>query len=309
MGLAMLVSCLPAPILSHRKPMYPHLPLDLAEALAQLEAVLGNTRSSLEEDLVVGPGRGSKGDGIHQSSHRRRIRREGLRRLDECVHVRRIPRTRHGCLGTTTAKKMRIDLMTLLRENCRQQHLVHHCGHDRTFAKSRHGWRKTPRRVQERELLLQRPRRQLAESDLRLGETCRSSRTTGSEIQGREDQGRRGILRLGRKLHADTGQLRLSCTPLPPIQSWWSLVSALVSFLGGGTRELTKFVSDAAASARRTSRRRRIPVPASPRHRRAGIVVLFRVVSYGSAMEVRALPTRLLSRYQRVRLCRCCEPP
>ena len=56
----------------------------------------------------------------------------------------------------------------------------------------------------------------------RRSETCQSSRTTGSGRQGREDQGRRGILRLGRELHAGPGQLRCrnACVSSnPPVPS------------------------------------------------------------------------------------------
>ena len=76
-------------------------------------------------------------------------------------------------------------------------------------------------------------------------------------------------------------------------------------------KEFTKFVSDviATASARHTSRQVRISMPparaivravTATKHE-AGFSPFCRVVSYGSAMEVWTLPTRLPSHYQRAR--------
>ena len=107
-------------------------PLDPVEVLAELVSVLDRFRSgrSLKEMFGANPGTAPTeaqyievliGSGSGEG---------GLQRLGRLAHVQRSPRTRHEC----HEKKVRKDLMTLLREYCvRQQHLHHHCGHLRTL--------------------------------------------------------------------------------------------------------------------------------------------------------------------------------
>ena len=118
----------------------PHLPLNFAELLAKLEAVLDKPRSSrsLEEEFEVDPGvaatkmeytKAPIGGGSRGG--------EGLQRLGNHAHVQRTLRTREECLGIITAtheKRVRKDLLALLRERwSRQPPLLQHCGHFRTL--------------------------------------------------------------------------------------------------------------------------------------------------------------------------------
>ena len=133
---------------------------------------------------------------------------------------------------------------------------------------------------QEREALRRRPRRPLAEADSCRCETFRSSRTAGTAKQGRKRQ----RLRPGRDLHdAEPAQLPGRARRFPPNQSGWPMFFAWISSFSREI-EFTKCISEkiATARARHTSRRRQIPMLASPRHRarcnrheaRAGIVAL-----------------------------------
>ena len=109
----------------------------------------------------------------------------------------------------------------------------------------------------------------------------------------------------GRDLH-DVGPAhpRDRARRLPPNPSGWPLFFALISSLSSET-EFTNFVSEKIATvrARHTTKRRRIPMPASPRHRarcdchetRAGIVALLscclvRLSNRGWALHSSELP-------------------
>ena len=89
---------------------------------------------------------------------------------------------------------------------------------------------------------------------------------------------------------------------LPANSEWVAFFFSLHRLFFQGT-EITKFVNEkiAAVHACHTSRRRRIPMPASPRNRarcdrhEARLSPLYRVVSYCSAMEVSALLLRSTS--------------
>ena len=108
-------------------------------------------------------------------------------------------------------------------------------------------------------------------------------------------------LRLGRDLH-DAGRARLRdrARQFPRHQSGWPVFFAVMSSFSRETY-FTKFVSDEIATtrSRRTSRRRPVPMPASPLRRarcnrhEPGLSPSYRVLSYGSDMEVWAFLARL----------------
>ena len=129
-----------------------------------------------------------------------------------------------------------------------------------------------------------RRRRRSAKADSCCGEADPSNQLAGSEGQERSGQRRQGKLGPGRDLrNAGPARTRDHGRRFPPNQSGWPMFLALMSSFSRET-EFTKFVSDETATvrSRHTSKRRRIPMPASPRRRarrnrheaRAGIVAL-----------------------------------
>ena len=149
----------------------------------------------------------------------------------------------------------------------------------------------------------------IAKADSCCGETCPSSQTAKTGELRRNGQRRRGKLRLGRDLH-DAGPARLhdGARRFPPNQSGWPVFFALISSFSKETA-FTKFVSEeiATARSRHNSRRRRLPMPASPRHRagcnrhegRAGVVALASCCLVRLSNGGLALLMRVLSHCQR----------
>ena len=114
-----------------------------------------------------------------------------------------------------------------------------------------------------------RRRRQLAKADSRRGKVDPSGEKARTGRQGREGQRRRGSLRPGPDLHdAGPARLRDRSHCFPRHQNGWPMFLALMSSFSSET-EFTNFVNEEidTARSRHNSRRRRIPVPASPRHR------------------------------------------
>ena len=149
------------------------------------------------------------------------------------------------------------------------------------LTKSRRDGRKTPRRGQVREPLPRRPRRQLAEADLRRSATCRSSRTTGSARQGRKAQRTARHTETGSRASCWPRSASRWCTPLPANSERvvYVLSVGFPFFLGRSSlRNLSAMCSPQPAPVTLQGG----PMPPSPRHRascdrqeaRAGIVFL-----------------------------------
>ena len=108
---------------------------DFSDTRCDLEAVLGTPRTG--GGVRSGPGRGSNGDGAHRGSQRR-CDQEGKTSsnwatMPTCPAFHAPVTVGLEIITATHGKKMRKDLVALLREYCQQQHLVHHCGRDRTL--------------------------------------------------------------------------------------------------------------------------------------------------------------------------------
>ena len=144
----------------------------------------------------------------------------------------------------------------------------------------------TQGRKQHRELTLGRAVPAQRSTRRPCGETSQSSQAARTGEQRRRARRRREKFRPGRDLH-DPGPARPRdrARQFPRHQSGWSMFFTLLSSFSRESREteFTKVVSEEIATARsRHASRRRIPMPANPRHRtrrnrheaRAGIVAL-----------------------------------
>ena len=115
----------------------------------------------------------------------------------------------------TFGKRVRKDLMALLMEYCRQQHVVHHCGHLRTLHRVVAMGTRTPRRGQARQPLPRRTRRQ------RVGEARAQSPRTARHTE------------TGSRASWWPRSASLSCTPLPAnSERVWSMLFHRLLVLG-----------------------------------------------------------------------------
>ena len=136
-----------------------------------------------------------------------------------------------------------------------------------------------------------RRRRQFAKASSCCGETSHSSQAAGAEQQRCRGQRRRGKVRPDHDLHEAGPARPHGCVrQFPRHPSGWPMfLFCIVVLLLQRETELARISPQ--ARSRNASRRRRIPVPASPRIVRAATATkhepgLSPSVSYGSALEV-----------------------